>query len=187
MRDSFAFAFVPVKDRQGDFNVDVKGVTTEIRLTLPVPPPKHEAEEHNSTETEERHRFVIEDLDVDIRWKDVVVKFDRIAGRFSTIADLFLNQVQWKSREMQMFFCENKSQFLPLVGHERGDRGGAEVSLSARGPSLLRGAAQLLHKQPALPGGGHAMHDPVVGDAGVDMAMGVPAVRSGVSLYKIFK
>ena len=101
MRDSFAFAFVPVKDRQGDFNVDVKGVTTEIRLTLPVPPPKHEAEEHNSTETEEeRHRFVIEDLDVDIRWKDVVVKFDRIAGRFSTIADLFLNQVQWKSREM---------------------------------------------------------------------------------------
>ncbi len=85
---SFAFSFVPVKSRRGDFNVDVKDVVASVSFSLPP------AVINNNGTEEGGVVFHIKDLQVHVSWADVVVKFERIAGRFSTIADLFLNQVR---------------------------------------------------------------------------------------------
>lgn len=37
----------------------------------------------------------IEQFEVDMEWKSMAFKFDRIAGRFSTLADLTINQVRY--------------------------------------------------------------------------------------------
>ena len=39
--------------------------------------------------------LTIEHFDVDMHWKSMTFKFEKIAGRFSTLADLTMNQV-WK-------------------------------------------------------------------------------------------
>ena len=95
MRQSWAFSFVRVKDRQGDFNVDVKDVQVKVVLGLPSPRLRSEEEDSsNGNRTSASARFRLSGLEVHVAWDDIVVKFERIAGRFSTIADFFLNQVR---------------------------------------------------------------------------------------------
>lgn len=37
--------------------------------------------------------LTIEEFDVDMQWKSMAFKFEKIAGRFSTLADFSMNQV----------------------------------------------------------------------------------------------
>ncbi len=73
---------MPVKRRQGDFNIDVKDVSVQVLLTL----------SRNDTSKQ----LMVDKLDLDVAISGgAEVKFEKIAGRLSTVADLVLNQVEW--------------------------------------------------------------------------------------------
>ena len=82
--------------------MDVKDVLVKVLLRLPAP------------DGGRRARFELSNLQVDVGWKEVVVKFERIAGRFSTVADLFLNQVREHAGEHRRDLCVTIAQPTPV-------------------------------------------------------------------------
>ena len=63
--------------RRGSFNIDVKNVAVGVVLSL----------KDSDGEAEISH------FEVGIGWKDTAFQFERVAGRFTTVANLFINQV----------------------------------------------------------------------------------------------
>ena len=80
--NSVLFGFIPLKARRGDFNIDIKDVTVGVIVTV------------GSNETEEGvPTAAIDTFEIGISWKNLAFKFDKIAGRFTTLADLTINEV----------------------------------------------------------------------------------------------
>ena len=79
-----------MKDRQGDFNIDIKDISAYVIVVL------NSTDNMDNSETEtttKKPAMELSEFNIDVNWADIEVRFDRIAGRFSTIADLTLNQV----------------------------------------------------------------------------------------------
>jgi hypothetical protein len=67
----------------GDFNIDVKDVTAGVVFSM-----KSDAD----------GGIVIDKFEIGISWRGTTFKFERVAGRFTTIADLTINQVSKRRR-----------------------------------------------------------------------------------------
>ena len=85
LRNSYVLDLIPVKNRQGDFNIDIKDISAYVILVLK----KNDTGSSSSISP----GMSLSDFSLDVNWADIEVRFDNIAGRFSTIADWTLNQV----------------------------------------------------------------------------------------------
>ena len=65
-------------NRRGSFHIDIKNVAVGVVLSL----------NDDDGEVEIGH------FEIGISWRDLSFQFERVAGRFTTVANLFINQVR---------------------------------------------------------------------------------------------
>ena len=68
--------------RRGSFNIDIKNVLVGVVLSL---------NDDGNNDVEIGH------FEIGINWRDPSFQFERVAGRFTTVANLFINQVRFGS------------------------------------------------------------------------------------------
>ena len=74
-----------MKSRKGDFNIDIKDVVVGVIVAI------------------QDDKLIMSDYEVGIQWEDVSIKFENIAGRFSTIAHLTINEVPLTKSSQKTF------------------------------------------------------------------------------------
>ena len=66
--------------RHGSFNIDIKNVAVGVVLSL--------------NDSDDDGEVEIGHFEIGINWRDLSFQFERVAGRFTTVANLFINQVR---------------------------------------------------------------------------------------------
>jgi len=114
----------------------------------------------------DRHALRLRHLDVTVDWRGARVKFERVAGRFTTLADLVVNEVS----KMALVLVLIPFDLLLAVGPRPVPGGRAAAALRGRGPALLPSPHRL---QPEVrpQRANRGVHQEMVAKAGMDVAV----------------